>query len=50
MTREQATTIITSEIIRREINNIEELFSDRTRLLRELRYNKTQLNNRLQKK
>lgn len=47
--QENATTIIASEIIRREINHIEELFNNKTRLLNELRYSKTQLNNRLKK-
>lgn len=47
--QENATTIIVSEIIRREINHIEELFNNKARLLNELRYDKTQLNNRLKK-
>lgn len=40
MTRqENATTIIVSEIIRREINHIEGLFDNRARLLNELSFN-----------
>lgn len=49
MTTEQATTIIASEIIKREIVKIEELFNEKGKLLIELKYNKKALNERLKK-
>lgn len=48
-TQENATTIIVSEIIKREIIKIEELFNDKGKLFTELKYNKKALNERLKK-
>lgn len=47
MNKTEALSIITVEIIRKDIESIKELFNNTSALKRELRYNSEPLNNRL---